>query len=126
MELTPKEPATEVGVQARQAYLTFAQRVVGDEVNYATIYQQFASNDWAAIKLDDAVAEAVLRAGYSKKSAVGVLHQGPYVQHQVHQKGAPAAAMSQYVRSTVLMAMQRVAGQGQGPRRQQQPGLEME
>lgn len=126
MELTPKEPATEVGVQARQAYLTFAQRVVGDEVDYATLYRQFASNDWAAIKLDDAVAEAVLRAGYSQKSAVGVLHQGPYVQHQVHQKGAPAAAMSQYVRSTVLMAMQRVSGQGQGTRRQQQPGLEME
>ena len=58
MELTPKEPATEVGVQARQAYLTFAQRVVGDEVDYATLYQQFASNDWAAIKLDDAVAIA--------------------------------------------------------------------
>jgi len=60
-------------VQARQAYLTFAQRVVGDEVDYATLHQQFASNDWAAIKLDDAVAEAVLRAGYSQKSAMGVL-----------------------------------------------------
>jgi len=129
MELTPREPKSEVAIKAREVYLTFARRVIGESnLDYSTLYQRFAQNDWAAIKLDDAIAEAIVRGGYSLKSAVGALHQGPYVQFQVHQKGVPPAAMTQYVRSTVLMASQRVSGleQRQAPSKQKQSGLEME
>ena len=81
MALTPKEPDSEVGLKPRRVYLQFAQRVIGEStLDYPTLYRCFAQNDWAAIKLDDAVVEAVLRAGFSLKSAVGVLHQGPYLQ----------------------------------------------
>ena len=129
MTLTPKEPESEVSRKARRVYLQFAQRVIGEStLDYPTLYQRFAENDWAAIKLDDAVAEAMLRAGFSPKSAVGVLHQGPYLQFQVHQRKTPLAPMSQYVRSTVLTAMQKVGSraQGQGPSVQQRPELKIE
>ncbi|MCG8364000.1 MAG: hypothetical protein MJA27_11795 [Pseudanabaenales cyanobacterium] len=129
MALTPKEPESEVGCKARRVYLQFAQRVIREStLDYPTLYQRFAQNDWAAIKLDDAVAEAVLRAGFSPKSAVGVLHQGPYLQFQVHHRKTPLAPMSQYVRSTVLTAMQKVGSraQGQGPLVQRRPDLELE
>lgn len=97
-------------------------------MDYSTLYQRFAENDWAAIKLDDVVAEAVLRAGFSPKSVVGVLHQGPYLQFQVHHWKTPLAPMSQYVRSTVLTAMQKVGDrvQGRGPSLQRGPDLELE
>ena len=123
--LTPKEPESEVGRKARQAYLQFAQRVIGEStLDYPTLYRRFAENDWAAIKLD----EAVLRAGFSPKSAVGILHQGPYLQFQVHHNKVPLAPMSQYVRSTVLTAMQKVGVRAprQGPSVQRQPDLELE
>ena len=127
--LTPKEPESEVGRKARQAYLQFAQRVIGEStLDYPTLYRRFAENDWAAIKLDDAVAEAVLRAGFSPKSAVGILHQGPYLQFQVHHNKVPLAPMSQYVRSTVLTAMQKVGvrAPGQGSLVQRRHDLELE
>ena len=129
MALPPKEPESEVGRKARRVYLQFAQRVIGEsDLDYPTLYQRFAQNDWAAIKLDDAVAEAVLRAGFSPKSAVGVLHQGPYLQFQVHHRKTPLAPMSQYVRSTVLTAIQKVGSRakGQGPSVQQRADLEFE
>ena len=127
--LTPKEPESEVGRKARQAYLQFAQRVIGEStLDYPTLYRRFAENDWAAIKLDDAVAEAVLRARFSPKSAVGILHQGPYLQFQVHHNKVPLAPMSQYVRSTVLTAMQKVGikASGQGLSAQRRSDLELE
>ena len=79
-------------------------------------------------RFDDAVAEAVLRAGFSTKSAVGVLHQGPYLQFQVHHQKTPLAPMSQYVRSTVLTAMQKVGvrAQGQGPSVQRRADLKLD
>ncbi|MDJ0705136.1 MAG: hypothetical protein QNJ46_17780 [Leptolyngbyaceae cyanobacterium MO_188.B28] len=129
MALTPKEPESEVGRKARRVYLQFAQRVIGEStLDYPTLYQRFAENNWAAIKLDDAVAEAVLRAGFSPKSAVGVLHQGPYLQFQVHHRKTPLDPMSQYVRSTVLTAMQKVGRRtpGQGPSVQRRPELEID
>ncbi|MCU0567477.1 MAG: hypothetical protein MUF49_12880 [Oculatellaceae cyanobacterium Prado106] len=85
MPLKPKEPETETGKQARQQYLEHAQRITGEAgLDYATLYQRFAQNDWAAIKLDDAIALSALRAGYSPKEVVGILHQSPYLQYQVH------------------------------------------
>ena len=132
MALTPKTPETAAGQEARQQYLTLAQQVIGDaQVDYTTLYQRFAENDWAAVKLDDAVALKALKAGHSPKAVVGILHQSPYIQHQVHHNQVPLAPMSQYVRSTVLKVMQQwkqsQAAQVQsGQHPQRQMGLDWE
>ncbi|NEQ47519.1 MAG: hypothetical protein F6K00_29845 [Leptolyngbya sp. SIOISBB] len=132
MALTPKIPETEAGQEARQQYLELAQQVIGDaQVDYNMLYQRFAENDWAAVKLDDAVALKGLKAGHSPKTVVGILHQSPYVQHQVHRNRVPIAPMSQYVRSTVMKVLQQwkqaQASQAQpSQRRQQQTGLDLE
>ncbi|MEM8501856.1 MAG: hypothetical protein AAF716_01730 [Cyanobacteria bacterium P01_D01_bin.1] len=107
MGLEPKQPSNESGKAARQQYLELAQRVTGEaNLDYDTLYQRFAENDWAAVKLDDAVASLSLKVGNSPKQTVGILHQSPYLQYQVHQRNVPLAPMSQYVRSTVLKTVQ--------------------
>jgi hypothetical protein len=70
------------------------------------------------IKLDDGVALAALKSGYSAKDVVDFLHQSPYVQHQIHVGQVLVATMTQY-ESTVQKALQ-VLGQTQGI--QNQPG----
>ena len=108
MTLKPKQPSNESGKAARQQYLDLAKHVTGEaNLDYVTLYQRFAENDWAAVKLDDAVASLSLRFGNSPKQTVGILHQSPYLQHQVHHCNVPLAPMSQYVRSTVLKTVQR-------------------
>ena len=107
MSLKPKQPSNESGKVARQQYLALAKRITGEaNLDYDTLYQSFDENDWAAVKLDDAVASLSLRMGNSPKQTVGILHQSPYLQHQVHQRNVPLAPMSQYVRSTVLKTVQ--------------------
>lgn len=107
--LQPKEPENEMGRQARQQYLAQARKVIGEaEVDYSVLYRRFAENDWAAIKLDEAIARTALKSGYTPKQVVGLLHQSPYLQHQVHANQVPLAPMSQYVRSTVMKAMQQL------------------
>jgi hypothetical protein len=116
---TPKEPEKLAGQEARQTYLVFARAVIGEtSVDYATLYQRFAPNDWAAIKLDDGVALAALKSGYAAKDVVGFLHQSPYVQHQIHAQQVPVATMTQYAKSTVQKAMEVL---GQTPGIQNQP-----
>jgi hypothetical protein len=111
---TPKEPEKLAGQEARQTYLVFARAVIGEtSVDYPTLYQRFAPNDWAAIKLDDGVALAALKSGYAAKDVVGFLHQSPYVQHQIHAQQVPVATMTQYAKSTVQKALQAI-GQVQG------------
>ncbi|NJP08296.1 MAG: hypothetical protein HC866_01505 [Leptolyngbyaceae cyanobacterium RU_5_1] len=109
MTLDPKEPAKELGREARQQYLIQARQVIGEaDLDYRTLYQRFAENDWAAIKLDEAVAAAALKAGIAPKESVYMLHQGPYVQYQVHVKQIPVFAMSQYARGTVVQASHQI------------------
>jgi len=46
MGLTPKEPANERGVVARQQYLELARVVIGEpQIDYGTLYERFAQND---------------------------------------------------------------------------------
>ena len=129
MALTPKEPASERGVLARQQYLELARRVIGDpQLEYGVLYQRFAENDWAAIKLDEAVALKGLTSGHSPKVVSGILHQSPYLQHQVHQNKVPLAPMSQYVRSTVMKLWQqakKTPSQGQ-PLKSRKADLEID
>ncbi|MEM9804135.1 MAG: hypothetical protein AAF959_02560 [Cyanobacteria bacterium P01_D01_bin.56] len=109
MALTPKEPASERGVVARQQYLELARRVIGDpHLEYDVLYKRFAENDWAAIKLDESVALKGLTSGHSPKVVSGILHQSPYLQYHVHQNKVPLPPMSQYVRSTVMKVLQQV------------------
>jgi hypothetical protein len=104
---TPKDPEKPAGQEARQTYLVFARAVIGETaIDYSTLYQRFAPNDWAAIKLDDGVALAALKSGYAAKDVVGFLHQSPYVQHQIHVSRVPVATMTQYAKSTVQKALQ--------------------
>lgn len=117
--MTPKPPSNEAGKAARQQYLALAQRVTGEpKLDYDTLYQRFAENDWAAVKLDDAVASLSLKSGNSPKQTVGILHQSPYLQHQVHHHNVPLAPMSQYVRATVLKVVQQTK---QAPSQQRSP-----
>jgi hypothetical protein len=133
MELTPKTPETEVGRQARQQYLTLAREVIGEEdLDYTTLYQRFAENDWAAIKLDDAVALQGLKAGFTPKEVAVCLLQSPYIQHQIHHNRVPAAPMTQYAKGTVIKMLQQLrvtqsAQQGVSRQRpQRQSGMELE
>jgi hypothetical protein len=128
MTLIPKEPEKEIGQKARQMYLKLARQVMSrSNLDYLELYQQFAENDWAALKLDDAVAELGLRSGLSPRVVMGVLHQGPYIQHLVHQKNMPVAPMSQYARSTVMTAMQKVRQvQEQAKPQERSSSIEME
>ncbi|HHP7244052.1 MAG TPA: hypothetical protein ACFE0H_05120 [Elainellaceae cyanobacterium] len=105
MTLQPKEPAKALGQHARQQYLIQAQQVIGETLDYPMLYQRFAQNDWAAIQLDDAVALTSLKAGIHPKDAVTMLHQGPYIQYQVHVNQVPILAMSQYARGIVIQAL---------------------
>lgn len=133
MVLTPQTPETEAGQQARQRYLTLAREVIGeDDLDYTRLYQQFAANDWAAIKLDDAVALQALQAGYTPKEVAGLLHQSPYIQHQVHHNRVPVAPMTQYAKGTVIKMLQqlKVSQSAQQsvsrPKQQRQSGMELE
>ena len=103
MELIPKEPANECGVLARQTYLELARRIIGEpQIEYGVLYQRFAENDWAAVKLDEAVALKGLIVGHSPEVVSWILLQSPYLQYHVHQNKVPLPPMSQYVRSTVM------------------------
>ncbi len=131
MALTPKTPETHAGIEARQQYLALAREIIGDPaMDYTMLYQRFAENDWAAIKLDDEVAQRALKGGQAPKTVVGILYQSPYMQHQVHHNRVPIPPMHQYARSTVWMAMQKTGigmkGQAKGQSRQRQVDLEME
>ena len=107
--LTPKAPENESGKEARQTYLVFARAVIQEmSVDYATLYQRFVGNDWAAIKLDEEVGKTALKAGYAPKDVVQFLHQSPYVQYQIHQKQVPVKSMTQYAVSLVTEAMQQM------------------
>ena len=106
MILQPKEPAKALGHRARQQYLTFARQVTSDiDMDYSMLYQRFAKNDWAAIQLDRAVAIAALKGNLLPKDIVCLIHQGPYIQYQVHIKQLSVLTMSQYARSIVLQVM---------------------
>jgi len=110
----PKEPETEIGQQARQDYLKYARGVIGSSaassstMDYETLYQQFAVNDWAAIKLDDAVCLAALKAGRKPQEVFGFLHQGPYVQCQFYEKQVARLTLSRYCEATVRQALQQL------------------
>ena len=127
----PKEPTHEAGQQARQAYLEQARRVIGEPTaEYAKLYQRFAENDWAAMQLDRAVVAAALKAGMTAKAVVDALHQGPYIQYQVHQKQVPKQAMTQYARGVVIQEVYKLQQQVPSNSKQQapqpKPNLELE
>lgn len=106
MALTPREPQYDDSRQARAEYLEYAQIVIGEpSLDYLTLYGQFAENEWACIELDKAVANEALGAGRLPVEIASLLHQGPYIQVQVHHNQLPVAPMTYYARGIVLEQM---------------------
>lgn len=106
MTLKPREPQYDCSRQARAKYLECAQAVIGDAaLDYPTLYGRFVENDWACIKLDEAVALKTLRVGRLPREVVGMLHQGPYIQLQVHHHQVSVTPMTYYARSIVMTQM---------------------
>jgi len=100
--LQPKDPDYPVGRDARQTYLVFARAVINDvSLDYATLYGRFAGNDWAAIRLDEAVTRSALNAGYATQDVMKFLYQSPYAQYQVHHQQVKVKVMSEYASSVV-------------------------
>jgi hypothetical protein len=131
MSLKPKEPSHELGLQARNQYLEQARSVVGEpNIDYTAVYQRFAQNDWAAMQLDKSVVEAALKNGTSAKAVVETLHQGPYIQYQVHHKKVPKQVMTQYAKGLVIQELYKLQQQSpqkpQQSTRQQQSGVELD
>ncbi len=109
MDFTPKEPQTEGGRQARQQYLQFAQRIIDEPtLDYTTLYKRFAPNDWAAIQLNDAVAEVALREGMAPQGVIGLLYQGPFTQCQHHQRGVTIHALHRCLRESLIVTKQKI------------------
>jgi hypothetical protein len=117
LDFTPKEPQKEVGRQARQQYLQFAQRIIDEPtMDYGTLYKRFAPNDWAAIQLNDAVAEEALREGMAPQGVIGLLCQGPFAQFQHHQQGVTHHALNRCLRESLIVAKQKIdAAQSDNP-----------
>ncbi len=81
MTRQPKEPKLESSRAARSDYLKYAQRVIGDDtIDCPTLYARFVENDWAADKLDEAVALEALRAGETPRWVLSRVWQSPYMQ----------------------------------------------
>ena len=60
----PHNSKTQEAQVARHDYLEISRRVIGEpDIDYIELYQRFIANEWAAIKLDDAVALAALKLG---------------------------------------------------------------
>jgi hypothetical protein len=109
IEFTPKEPQTEGGRQARQQYLQFARRIIDEPtMDYSTLYKRFAPNDWAAIQLNDAVAEVALREGMAPQGVTGLLCQGPFAQCQHHQRGITIQVLHRCLRASLIVAKQQI------------------
>ena len=107
----PPDTRTEAAKAARESYLELARRVIGEPtIDYTQLYQRFIQNEWSAIKLDDEVSLAALKAGKSPKDACIALLQGPYVQHQVYVKDVLRATMTRYAKATVGEAQKRFKG----------------
>lgn len=106
MTLTPKELEYDCGRKARTEYWEYAQAVIGDsDLDYPKMYSQFVENEWACIKLDEAVALTALRAGRLPREVGGMLLQGPYIQLQVHHHQVSANLMTYYARAIVMAQM---------------------
>ena len=106
MTLTPKEPEYDCGRKARIEYWEYAQAVIGDsELDYPTMYGRFAENDWACIKLDEALVLKALRARRLPREVGSMLLQGPYIQLQVHHHQVSANLMTYYARAIVMAQM---------------------
>ena len=106
MALKPKEPQFDYSRKARADYLEYARAVIGDfTLDYLTLYGRFAENDWACIKLDKAVAFVALKSGRLPAEVGSLLHQGPYIQFQVHHNQVPVTPMTYYAREIVMGQM---------------------
>ncbi len=117
IDFTPKEPQTEGECQARQQYLQFAQRIIDEPtMDYATLYKRFVPNNWAAIQINDAVAEVELREGIVSQGVTDLLCQGPFAQCQHHQRGVTIHALHRCLRESLIVAKQKIdAAQNDDP-----------
>ncbi len=114
----PHTCRTQQAQVARHDYLEVSRRVIGEpDIDYLQLYQRFIVNEWAAIKLDDSVALAALELGNPILDVFFTLHQGPFIQYQIYEKGMVKLAMTRYARCTVHDAFMRFKRQQQKRRR---------
>lgn len=103
-------PAVEAGTykaQLREQYLSYARRIMRQpQLDYKSLYQQFGNNEWAAKRLDQAVAMTALRDRKSPSEAAYLLAQGPHVQKQTGERGMKPADLIDYAKLTVTQGMQ--------------------
>ncbi|MEM9152786.1 MAG: hypothetical protein AAGB19_20335 [Cyanobacteria bacterium P01_F01_bin.3] len=98
----PHTCRTQKAQVARHDYLEVSRRVIGEpDIDYLQLYQRFIINEWAAIKLDDAVALTALKLGNPAVNVAITLLQGPFIQYQIYEKGVITLAMVRYAKYTV-------------------------
>jgi hypothetical protein len=106
MALIPRDPQYDDSRQARAEYLEYAQIVIGEpSLDYSTLYGRFVENEWACIELDKAVAHEALGSGRLPVEIASLLHQGPYIQVQVHHNQVPLIPLTYYARGIVMEQM---------------------
>ena len=109
-DLVPREPETEKGQLTRSQYLAFAQAALKDsEIDYLSLYQNYAIAPDAAQSLDQSVAVLALKSGVPPRQAIQLLAQGVFTQQQTRtlsptEKQTALPGLLQYAQAIVETA----------------------
>jgi hypothetical protein len=109
-DFIPREPETEKGQLTRSQYLTFAQKALKDsEINYLSLYQNYAIAPHSAQSLDQLVAALALKSGVPPQQVIQLLAQGVFTQQQTRllspeEKQAALPKLLQYTQAIVETA----------------------
>ncbi len=109
-DLVPREPETEKGQLTRSQYLAFAQAALKDsEIDYLSLYQNYAIAPDAAQSLDQSVAALALKSGVPPRQVIQLLAQGVFTQQQTRtlslaEKQTALPGLLQYAQAIVETA----------------------
>jgi hypothetical protein len=104
--MSTSEPAVEYGAQLRDRYLKLARIVLNrPEIDYNSLYRQFASNHWACERLDREVAALALRTQHTPTQTAYLMAQSPYAQYEINEKGTKPEDLLPYAKSVVSYSL---------------------
>ncbi|MCU0537358.1 MAG: hypothetical protein MUD14_26015 [Hydrococcus sp. Prado102] len=104
--MSTSEPAVEYGTQLRNQYLNLARIVLNrPEIDYNSLYRQFASNQWACERLDREVAALALRMQHTPTQTAYLMAQSPYAQYEINEKGTAPEDLLPYAKSVVSYSL---------------------